>query len=137
MCTYQPCLNEAFLSTLAPMATAESSAFFQWRPGMLTRSTRSMVTFSNDFMIGDSQRELAAGTYEIVVEEELMQGLSFEAYRRIATYLMVQGRGSKAGQTTMQVITQEDLEHAIACDQALPETTNDSEAALSPQEDKT
>ncbi len=137
MCTYQPCLSEAFLSTLAPMATAESSAFFQWRPGMLTRSTRSMVTFSNDFMIGDSQRELAAGTYEIVVEEELMQGLSFEAYRRIATYLMVQGRGSKAGQTTMQVITQEDLEHAIACDQALPETTNDSEAALSPQEDKT
>ncbi|WP_299596651.1 hypothetical protein [uncultured Tateyamaria sp.] len=119
------------------MATAESSAFFQWRPGVLTRSTRSMVTFSNDFMIGDSQRELAAGTYEIVVEEELMQGLSFEAYRRIATYLMVQGRGSKAGQTTMQVITQEDLEHAIACDQALPETTNDSEAALSPQEDKT
>ncbi len=137
MCTYQPCLSEAFLSTLAPMATAESSAFFQWRPGMLTRSTRSMVTFSNDFMIGDSQRELAAGTYEIVVEEELMQGLSFEAYRRIATYLMVQERGSKAGQTTMQVITQEDLEHAIACDQALPETTNDSEAALSPQEDKT
>jgi hypothetical protein len=49
---------------------------------MLTRSTRSMVTFSNDFMIGESQREFPAGTYEILVDEELLQGLSFEAYRR-------------------------------------------------------
>lgn len=104
---------------------------------MLTRSTRSMVTFSNDFTIGDSQRELPAGTYEIVVEEELLQGLSFEAYRRTGTYLMVRGRGSHAGQTTMHMTTQEDLEHAMACDRALSETTNDSEAALSPLEDTT
>ena len=61
---------------------------------MLTRSTRSMVTFSNDFTIGDEQRELSAGTYEIVVEEEFLQGLSFEAYRRTATYLMVRGEGA-------------------------------------------
>ena len=104
---------------------------------MLTRSTRSMVTFSNDFTIGDEQRELSAGTYEIVVEEEFLQGLSFEAYRRTATYLMVQGRGSKAGQTTMQMTTKEDLEHVIARDRAVSETTNNSEAALSPLEDTT
>ena len=104
---------------------------------MLTRSTRSMVTFSNDFMIGESQREFPAGTYEILVEEELLQGLSFEAYRRTATYMMVRGRGSYAGQTTMQMITQEDLEHAIACDRVLSETNKHSEAALSPQKDTT
>lgn len=104
---------------------------------MLTRSTRSMVTFFNDFMIGDSPRELPSGTYEILVEEELLQGLSFEAYRRTATYMMVRGRGSNAGQTTMQVITQEDLEHAIACDRSFSEATNYSEAALSPLEDTT
>jgi len=104
---------------------------------MLTRSTTSMVTFSNDFMIGDSQQEIPAGTYEIVVEEELLQSLSFKAYRRTATYLMIRGRGSNAGQTTMQMTTKEDLEHAIACDRALSETTNDSEAALSPLEDTT
>ena len=104
---------------------------------MLTCSTRSMVTFSKDFTIGDNQRELPAGTYEIVVEEELIQGLSFEAYRRTATYLMVRGRGSNAGQTTMQTTLKEELEHAMACDRALFETTNDSEAALSPQKDTT
>ena len=104
---------------------------------MLTRATRSMVTFSNDFMIGNSQRELPAGTYELLVEEELLQSLSFEAYRRTATYLMIQGRGSNAGQTTLHMTTKEELEQAIACDRALSETTNDSEAALSPLEDTT
>ena len=104
---------------------------------MLMRSTRSMVTFSNDVTIGGSQLELPPGTFEILVEEELMQGLSFEAYRRTATYLMVRGRGSNAGQTTMQMTTKEELEHAMACDRALSETTNDSEAALSPQKDTT
>lgn len=104
---------------------------------MLRRSTRSMVTFSNDFTIGDNQQELPAGTYEIVVEEELIQGLSFEAYRRTATYLIVRARGRNAGQTTMQMTTKEELEHAMARDRALSETTNDSEAALSPQKDTT
>jgi hypothetical protein len=96
-----------------------------------------MVTFENGFTIGDSQQELPPGTYEVVVEEELIQGLSFEAYRRTATYLNVRGRGGNAGQTTMQMTTKEQLEHAMACDRALSETTNDSEAALSPQKDTT
>ncbi|SLN71598.1 hypothetical protein TRL7639_04256 [Falsiruegeria litorea R37] len=104
---------------------------------MLTRSTRSMVTFSNDFTIGDSQMKLPPGTYEIVAEEELIQGISVKAYRRTATYLIVRGRGARAGQTTMQMFTKKELEHAIACDRVLSETTNDSEAALSPQEDMT
>ena len=104
---------------------------------MLMRSTRSKVTFSNDVTIGDNQRELPAGTYEVVVEEELIQGLSFEAYRRTATYLMVRGLGSNAGQTTMHMTTQEELEHSIARDLALSETNKHSEAALSPQEDMT
>lgn len=102
---------------------------------MLTRSTRSMVTFSNPFTVGDCQHELPSGTYEILVEEELLQGLSFEAYRRTATYLVVRGAGREAGKTTMHTTTQEDLEHAIAGDRALSDTAQNSEAALSPLED--
>jgi len=104
---------------------------------MLTRSTRSMVTFANSFAIGDGPSDFPPGTYEVLVEEELLQGLSFEAYRRTATYLIVRGRAGKAGQTAMHMTTQEELEHAIAFDRALPETTNDSEAALPPLEDTT
>ena len=102
---------------------------------MITRSTRSTLTFANAFAIGDCPRDFPPGKYGILVEEELLQGLSFEAYRRTATYLMVRGRGSNAGQTTMHMTTREELEHAMACDRALSETINDSEAALSPQED--
>ena len=48
---------------------------------MLTRSSKSEVTFFNNVMIGYSQRLLPAGTYECVVEEELILGLSFKVYR--------------------------------------------------------
>ena len=96
-----------------------------------------MVTFSNAFTVGDRQEEFPSGTYEVVVEEELLQGLSFEVYRRIATYLMVRGRGNHAGRIEMRKITQEDLEHATARDRALSESTQHSEAALSPLEDTT
>jgi hypothetical protein len=104
---------------------------------MLTRSAKSEVTFFNKVMIGDSQRLLPAGTYECVVEEELILGLSFKVYRCTAICLMVQGRCRTAGQTTNQMTTKEELEHAIECDRTLSKTTNDSEAALSPQKDMT
>lgn len=104
---------------------------------MLTRSTRSMVTFTNNFRIGDGQQDLSAGAYEIVVEEELLQGISFEAYRRTATYLVIRGRGLDAGQTTRHLTTKEDLDYAILSDEALSKTIKNSEAALSPQEDTT
>lgn len=102
---------------------------------MLTRSTRSKVTFLNDFMVSRNQRDLPAGTYEIVIEEELLQGLSFEAYQRTATYMVIPGRGYNSGQSTMQIITKEDLENALERDRSLSETCNDSDAALSPLEE--
>ena len=54
---------------------------------MTMRSTRSTVTFSSPFTLSGYPGDLPAGDYEVLVEEELLQGLSFEAYRRTATYL--------------------------------------------------
>ena len=96
-----------------------------------------MVTFSNAFTVGDSPEEFLSGTYEVVVEEELLQSLSFEVYRRTATHLIVRGGGNHAGRIEMRKITPEDLEHAIARDRILSETIQHSEAALSPLEDTT
>jgi len=104
---------------------------------MLTRSNRSSVTFNRAFTLGDRPHAFQAGTYEIIVEEELLQGLSFEAYRHTATYLMIRGHGNHAGQSTMHMTTKEDLEHAMVCDRAPPRTTKHSDAALSPLEDTT
>lgn len=83
---------------------------------MLMRSSKSKVTFLHAFSLPDYPDELPSGAYEIVIEEELLQGVSFEAYRRIATYLTVKGRGNQAGRTEMRLITQKDLERALCRD---------------------
>ncbi|WP_170474653.1 hypothetical protein [Ruegeria arenilitoris] len=102
---------------------------------MTTRSSSSLVTFSNPFSLCGYPDELPAGEYEVIVEEELLQGLSFEAYRRTGTYLTVQSKSSKPGRTEMRPIDPKDLELAFKHDQTLATSNNDSDAALSPQEE--
>lgn len=102
---------------------------------MNMRSTRSTVTFSNPFTLPGYPGDLPAGDYEVLVEEEPLQGLSFEAYRRTATYLTVRGRCSHAGRTELRAISDSDLKEALSRDATTNETNNHSEAALSPQED--
>ena len=102
---------------------------------MNMRSTRSTVTFSYPFTLPGYPGALPAGDYEVLVEEELLQGLSFEAYRRTATYLTVRGRGGHAGRTELRAISDRDLKKALSRDATTSATNNHSEAALSPQED--
>ncbi|SNS59960.1 hypothetical protein [Antarctobacter heliothermus] len=105
---------------------------------MNMRSTRSTVTFSNPFTLSGYTDDLPAGDYELLVEEELLQGLSFEAYRRTATYLTVRGRGGHAGRSELRAISEYDLKEALIRDRVATEKKNDhSDAALSPQEDST
>lgn len=99
------------------------------------RSTRSTVTFANAFALSGYPGDLPAGDYEVLVEEELLQGLSFEAYRRTATYLMVHGKGVHPGRSELRLTTESDLKEALRRDAAATEANNHSDAALSPQED--
>ena len=102
---------------------------------MNMRSTRSTVTFSNPFTLPGYPGDLPAGDYDVLVEEELLQGLSFEAYRRTATHMTVPGRGNRAGWMELHTISERDLNEALSRDQGPTEMNNHSEAALSPQED--
>jgi hypothetical protein len=102
---------------------------------MNIRSSRSTVSFSAPFTLSVYQGELPAGDYVVLVEEEVLEGLSFEAYRQTATYLLVQGKGGHAGRTEMRPITQNDLQEALSRDRAATGMDDYSEAALSPQED--
>jgi hypothetical protein len=47
-----------------------------------------MMIFTHPFRIKGVGRTLPAGTYEIISEDELIEGLSFPSYRRVATYIM-------------------------------------------------
>jgi hypothetical protein len=56
---------------------------------MTTRSRRETVTFQHPFRIRGVDRLLPPGAYEIITDEEMIEGLSFPAFRRVATIIMV------------------------------------------------
>lgn len=58
---------------------------------MTTRSRRETVTFLHPAHIKGIDRVLAPGAYEVVTDEEMIEGLSFASFRRIATMIMVPG----------------------------------------------
>jgi hypothetical protein len=58
---------------------------------MTTRSRRETVTFLHPAQIKGVDRVLAPGSYEVVTDEEMIEGLSFPCYRRVATMIMVPG----------------------------------------------
>jgi len=49
------------------------------------RTTRETVTFDHPFSLMAVDGLQPAGTYTIDIDEELIEGLSFLAYRRVAT----------------------------------------------------
>lgn len=55
---------------------------------MTTRTRKETMSFSHPFRIKGVDRTLPAGTYEIISEDELIEGLSFPCYRRVSTFIM-------------------------------------------------
>jgi hypothetical protein len=55
---------------------------------MVNRTSRKTFTFSSPFSLEGVDRILPAGNYEVVTDEEMIEGLSFPVYRRIATMML-------------------------------------------------
>jgi len=53
------------------------------------RTTDSVVRFAHPFAIEGIARQLPPGDYRVVTEEEPIDGLSFLAYRRVATSIVL------------------------------------------------
>jgi hypothetical protein len=70
---------------------------------MTTRSRRETVTFKHAFRIRGIDRLLSAGAYEVITDEEMIEGLSFASFRRVATMIMVPA--AAAGNSTMEMIS--------------------------------
>ncbi|MAM76463.1 MAG: hypothetical protein CMO29_21955 [Tistrella sp.] len=104
---------------------------------MNIRSSRSIVTYPSPFTLSGYPDELPAGAYEILVEEELLQGLSFSAYRRTGAYLTVPGLDDHGGHSEIRRISDADLELALTLDRRHKVAENDNEAVLFPPEDLT
>jgi hypothetical protein len=86
---------------------------------MTIRSRREAVTFKHPFLIKGIDRLLPAGTYEVITDEEAIEGLSFAAFRRIATMILVPGAAS-ASTLEMISIGSVDLANAQRIDASAP-----------------
>ena len=60
---------------------------------MTVRTSRKSVTFTQPFSLSGIDEVQPAGTYTVETDEELLPGLSFPAYRRIATLIFLRSRG--------------------------------------------
>ncbi|WP_227272616.1 hypothetical protein [Roseobacter weihaiensis] len=100
---------------------------------MLSRTTTSFVTFAHPFLVAGYTDELPPGSYELFAEDEVMQSLSFMAYRRTATHLLIRW---PTGGAELRRIDHRDLEMALAQDQSCEKRHKNSEAALSPSKDQ-
>ena len=56
---------------------------------MTIRSRRETVTFKHPFRLRGVDRLLPAGSYKVITDEEMIEGLSFAAFRRVATLIEV------------------------------------------------
>ena len=56
---------------------------------MTMRSRRETIHFRHPFRIKGIDRQLAPGAYEVITDEEMIEGLSFPCFRRVATMTMV------------------------------------------------
>jgi hypothetical protein len=63
---------------------------------MLTRTRNETWTFNKPFLLKSVDRLLAAGDYRVSTDEELIEGLSFPAYRRVATMIFVPGPNGRS-----------------------------------------
>jgi hypothetical protein len=82
---------------------------------MPTRSLHSTVVFRHPFVLKGLDGVQPAGTYDIETEEELLEGLSFEAYRRVST-TMTRRQPATGALLQAQVVDPAELDRAIAAD---------------------
>jgi hypothetical protein len=83
---------------------------------MMTRTTRTTVTFRHPFLLKGAERIMPAGDYGVVTDEELIDGLSFLAYRRVLTAIYLPAAGNSSA-TEMLVVDPQDLDAAQDQDQ--------------------
>jgi hypothetical protein len=85
---------------------------------MTMRSRREVITFQHPFRIKGIDRVLPAGAYDVITDEEMIEGLSFASFRRVATMIMVPAtppRGSTMEMISIGSVDLSDAQRIDAC----------------------
>jgi hypothetical protein len=83
---------------------------------MKMRTCETTVTFRRPFMLADLEGMQPPGTYRIITDEEEIAGISFIAYRRMATMLQVPAIDAPGRSSQTVPIDPGDLATAILAD---------------------
>jgi hypothetical protein len=84
---------------------------------VLNRTRREDIVFRQPFFLKGWGEPQPAGAYAVHIEEELIQGLSFPAYRRVST--MITRQAIRAGALVQAIpVDPRDLAKAQAADGA-------------------
>jgi hypothetical protein len=86
---------------------------------MIARTQRRTVEFRRAFLLKGVDRILPAGKYDIVSDEELIEGLSFPVYRRVSTFMFVPSV-SQVSAVEMVAVDPRDLQAAQDRDAGTP-----------------
>ena len=81
---------------------------------MIGRTVSKTVAFSKPFLLKGVDRMLPAGDYRVVTDEELIEGLSFPVYHRVATMIFVPAQSHDA--SSVEMVTVDPAELAAAQD---------------------
>ncbi|MDR3421434.1 MAG: hypothetical protein P4L80_09380 [Xanthobacteraceae bacterium] len=79
---------------------------------MTTRSHSTSVVFGHPFELKGVDRILPPGVYRVVTDEELIEQLSFPAYRRTATMIFVPADSHHGSSVEMVAIDPHELQAA-------------------------
>jgi len=80
---------------------------------MIARSHDRTVVFNRPFLLKGVDRTLPAGSYRVVTDEELIEGISFPVYRRVGTAIFVPGPTPGISSIEMVTIDPRDLKAAL------------------------
>ena len=86
---------------------------------MKERTTYSEITFENSFSISGLVVPLEAGTYRLVVDEELVEGLSFSSYQPVATHLEIPAISAQTVKRQFLQVSAAEIEEALQKDAEL------------------
>ena len=92
---------------------------------MTIRTSEKTVTFKRPFVLSGFDQLLQAGAYRVETDEELVEGVSFPAYRRIATLFHLDEIPGQPGVTQTLTVDPDDLNSALKRDRTSPQTRND------------
>ena len=78
---------------------------------MTIRTNEKTVRFVRPFSLKGVERSFPAGAYRVITDEELIEGISLLAYRRVSTMILVPG-GLHGSSVEMLSIDPADLDAA-------------------------